>query len=197
MDGCLGCKSCVGQCPIKVDVPGFRSRFLEAYYGRYLRPAKDVVVARLESLLPLAAGAPRLVNALTNGWLGRHAARSLGLVALPELDAIDMQVVVAQRGLQLATLSALRALSESERRRSVVVVQDAFTTHYDSAVVLDFLELLQRLGFRPWLAPFRPNGKPQHVLGLLQQFRRTASRNAGMLKELADTGGASSAWTLR
>ena len=38
MDGCLACKSCVGQCPIKVDVPTFRSKFLELYYGRYLAP---------------------------------------------------------------------------------------------------------------------------------------------------------------
>src|SRR5687767_15620595 len=29
MDGCLACKSCVGQCPIKVDVPSFRAKFLE------------------------------------------------------------------------------------------------------------------------------------------------------------------------
>ncbi len=27
MDGCLACKACVGQCPIKVDVPAFRARF--------------------------------------------------------------------------------------------------------------------------------------------------------------------------
>ena len=30
MDGCLACKSCSGQCPIKVDVPTFRAKFLEA-----------------------------------------------------------------------------------------------------------------------------------------------------------------------
>src|SRR5690606_40737493 len=29
MMGCLACKSCVGQCPIKVDVPEFRSKFLD------------------------------------------------------------------------------------------------------------------------------------------------------------------------
>ncbi len=56
MDGCLACKSCVGQCPIKVDVPAFRSRFLEVYHGRYLRPVKDSLVATLERSLPLAAG---------------------------------------------------------------------------------------------------------------------------------------------
>jgi len=188
MDGCLACKSCVGQCPIKVDVPAFRSRFLETYYGRYLRPAKDTLVARLEAFLPLMARAPRLVNALTHSRLGRHMARRIGLVALPELDAIDMRATLKRKGVSVATPSALGALSEADRRKSVVVVQDAFTTHYDSAVVLDLLELLQRLGFRPWLAPFRPNGKPQHVLGLLDQFRRTAGLNAGMLSELASTG---------
>jgi len=188
MDGCLACKSCVGQCPIKVDVPAFRSRFLQAYYGRYLRPAKDHLVAKLESLLPFAAKAPRLANAATHSRLGRSASRSLGLVALPELGTIDLTAVLAQRGIRMATPQALGALPETERRKSVVVVQDAFTTHYDTTVVLDFVELLQRLGFRPWLAPFRPNGKPQHVLGLLEDFRRTARRNADMLKELANTG---------
>ncbi len=48
LDGCLACKSCSGQCPIKVDVPTFRSKFFELYYGRYLRPARDYVVGSIE-----------------------------------------------------------------------------------------------------------------------------------------------------
>lgn len=99
-----------------------------------------------------------------------------------------MKAELARKGVRVATAGELAALSADERGKSVVVVQDAFTTHYDSAVVLDWFELLQRLGFTPWLAPFRPNGKPQHVLGLLKNFQRTAERNASMLQELADTG---------
>jgi Fe-S oxidoreductase len=38
------------------------------------------------------------------------------------------------------------------------------------------------------LAPFRPNGKPLHVHGLLGPFERVAAKNAAMLRELADTG---------
>ena len=52
MDGCLACKSCSGQCPIKVDVPSFRAKFLELYYGRYLRPMRDHMVGSLEPMLP-------------------------------------------------------------------------------------------------------------------------------------------------
>ncbi|MCJ0764223.1 D-2-hydroxyglutarate dehydrogenase YdiJ [Variovorax terrae] len=188
MDGCLACKSCVGQCPVKVDVPAFRSRFLEAYHGRYLRPARDYLVGGLEAMLPWALKTPRLANALTHSRLGHRVARSLGLVALPALGTSDLRQALQARGVQVATAAALRALSGDERRKSVVVVQDAFTTHYDTRVVLDWFELLERLGFRPWLAPFLPNGKPQHVLGMLGTFGRTARRNAGMLNALAETG---------
>lgn len=188
MDGCLACKSCVGQCPIKVDVPAFRSRFLEAYHGRYLRPAKDFLVAGLESVLPAAAKAPRLVNAITHGPAGRGIARALGLVALPELATGSLRSALERAGVRIATPEALKALTPAEHARSVVIVQDAFTTHYDPAVVQDFCELLQRLGFRPWLAPLQANGKPQHVLGFLARFERTARRNAARLRELEATG---------
>lgn len=188
MDGCLACKSCVGQCPIKVDVPAFRSRFLEVYHGRYLRPMKDTLVASLESWLPAAARVPRLMNGLTQSAVGRNVLGTVGLVSLPAMSGIDLRETLSGRGVRMASSEALRSLSAAERGRSVVVVQDAFTSHYDTSVVVDWCELLLVLGFTPWLAPFRPNGKPQHVLGLLGRFERTAEANAGMLRELAATG---------
>ena len=54
--------------------------------------------------------------------------------------------------------------------------------------MLDLLDLLAALGFIPWLAPFRPNGKPLHVHGFLGRFERVAARNAGMLRALAAEG---------
>jgi FAD/FMN-containing dehydrogenase/Fe-S oxidoreductase len=188
MDGCLACKSCVGQCPIKVDVPSFRSRFLEVHHGRYARPLRDVLVASLESRLPLMARVPRLTNALLQGAFGKAALRRLGLVALPELSTTPLQAALARAGVRVASVAALQALGGDERRRSVVLVQDAFTSHYEAATVLDFCDLLQRLGFIPWVAPFRPNGKPQQVLGFLADFERTAAANASMLRALSETG---------
>lgn len=149
MDGCLACKSCVGQCPIKVDVPAFRSRFLESYHGRYLRPMKDALVASLEDWLPFLARAPRLFNGLTHSAPGRAVLGLAGLVALPALTGIDLMRQAALRGAKAASRSSLAALSAQDRRKSVVIVQDAFTTHYDTAVVLDLCELLVLLGFQP------------------------------------------------
>ena len=55
MAGCLACKSCAGQCPVKVDVPEFRARFLELYHSRYLRPLKDYFIGSLEFTIPTLA----------------------------------------------------------------------------------------------------------------------------------------------
>lgn len=70
----------------------------------------------------------------------------------------------------------------------MVVVQDAFTSHFEPGLVLDLLDLLTALGFKPWPAPFRPNGKPLHVQGFLGRFERVATRNAAMLRALAAEG---------
>ena len=70
----------------------------------------------------------------------------------------------------------------------MVLVQDAFTSWYETHVVLAVLDLMRAIGFRPFVAPFRPNGKPLHVHGFLGAFTRAASRNASMLRDLAATG---------
>ena len=67
-------------------------------------------------------------------------------------------------------------------------MQDAFTSYYETPLVLDLIDLIQALGFRPWLAPYRPNGKALHVHGFLGAFERIASANTAMLRDLAATG---------
>ena len=90
--------------------------------------------------------------------------------------------------MRIATPEMLAALPAEERARSVVLVQDAFTSWYEPRVVLAVLDLMRAIGFRPFVAPFRPNGKPLHVHGFLGAFTRAASRNASMLRDLAATG---------
>lgn len=188
MDGCLACKSCAGGCPVKVNVPAFRARFLEIYHARYLRPAKDHAVAVLEQALPIAARLPRLHDAVVGSPLGAAALRWLGMLDPPRLSGIDLRREIARRGVPLATPDALARLGPAERARSVVLVQDAFTTHYETGLVLDALGLLRLLGVTPWLVPYRPNGKALHVHGFLGRFERVAARNAAMLCDLAATG---------
>jgi Fe-S oxidoreductase len=169
-------------------VPAFRSKFFELYYGRYLRPVRDYVVGAIEHLVPWMARMPDLSNALAARGPGRAVLRAIGLVATPPLSGLDIAAEMKKRGVGLATPEALQALTPAERERSVVVVQDAFTSYYETPLLLDLVDLIQALGVRPWLAPYRPNGKALHVHGFLGAFGRVAAANAAMLEKLASTG---------
>jgi Fe-S oxidoreductase len=67
-------------------------------------------------------------------------------------------------------------------------VQDAFTSYYETSLLIDLVDLVQTMGHRPFLAPYRPNGKALHVHGFLGPFGRVAAANAAMLEELSATG---------
>ncbi|WP_305857968.1 D-2-hydroxyglutarate dehydrogenase YdiJ [Balneatrix alpica] len=189
MLGCLACKSCAGQCPIKVNVPEFRSQFLELYYGRYLRPLKDYLIGGLEMVIPTLAKFPALYNwPLKQAWVQRLLARYAGMVDSPLLSDISLQSGLEKLGVGLADAQTLARLSDEQKSRTVILVQDAFTSYFETQLVLDTLALLQKLGFNPLVAPFRPNGKPLHVHGFLSAFERTAAKQAELLNSYRDSG---------
>lgn len=185
MAACLACKSCTGQCPIKVDVPEFRSKFLALYHTRYLRPLKDHLVASLEYILPIAAKAPAIYNGITQlgpvKSLLRHVA---GFIDGPKLARRQLTKTNAP----FADLNTLKRLSETERANTVVIVQDAFTSYFESTLIFDLIEALRTLGFNPVLAPYSPNGKPLHVHGFLAAFKRTATKNAKKIQRYNELG---------
>ncbi|SDE18839.1 D-2-hydroxyglutarate dehydrogenase YdiJ [Paraburkholderia lycopersici] len=192
MAGCLACKSCAGQCPVKVSVPEFRARFLELYHTRYLRPLRDYLIGGLEFAVPRVAavpGARSIYNALMNARPVKSLlARGLGIVDSPLLSTGPWRDVLRRSGAEPATPGRIAMLGSAERRRSVIVVQDAFTRYFEMPVAAAFLELAARLDFKVFVAPYLPNGKPLHVQGFLPQFRRAARHNAAQLVALAQTG---------
>jgi len=187
MDTCLACKSCAGQCPVKVDVPAFRAKFLALYHTRYLRPVRDWLLALLESALPWLARAPRFVNALQTSAPAQYLLRRIGLTNIPTLSGINLATEARRAGFAMATPAAV-ATAAARGQQAVVVVQDAFTSHFETGLVLDTLRLLDKLGFHPLLAPYLPNGKPLHVHGFLGRFAQVAKKNAAMLRSLEAAG---------
>lgn len=189
MRGCLACKSCSGQCPIKVDVPEFRSKFLALYYTRYTRPLKDYLVGSLEFMLPVAVRVPWLYNFFMNAGLVRALfSRLVGFEDAPALTGINLSKTLEGLGVITASASNLATLTEAQKKKSVVIVQDAFTSYFDTQVVIDVARLLQTLGFNPLLAPYQANGKPLHVHGFLHKFKQIAKDNAQHLQAIADAG---------
>jgi len=188
MDSCLACKACAGQCPVKVNVPAFRSKFLEIYYGRYLRPLKDPLVAAIETLLPRMIGIGPFYNLLAGTAPGKWLMRLAGLTALPLLPKQSLSAAAHQLGIATADPERLAELPLSERARTVVFVPDAFTATFEPQVVLAAIRIARRMGLFPLLAAAHINGKALHVHGYLARFEKAASRTAQYLQKLSETG---------
>ncbi|MBF1994944.1 FAD-binding oxidoreductase [Serratia symbiotica] len=189
MSGCLACKACSTQCPIKIDVPDFRSRFLQLYHTRYLRPLRDYVVAGVESYTPLMAKAPKVFNFfLRQPWVREMSRSAIGMIDLPMLSSPTLRQQLSGHSAITTTLKQLAGLNAAQRARYVLIVQDPFTSYYDAKVVADFVQLVEKLGFKSVLLPFSPNGKAQHINGFLTGFARTARHTSDILNRVAQLG---------
>ncbi|GHE83070.1 D-2-hydroxyglutarate dehydrogenase YdiJ [Thalassotalea profundi] len=186
MSGCLACKACASQCPVKVDVPDFRARFVNLYHSRYFRPLKDHLVANVEVLTPLMAKTPALVNKVLSSKIYDKISQStIGYVDTPLLSIPTLSEQVKQCRYESFSLEKFTSMSLEQRKEYVFIVQDPFTSFYDADVVLNMMKLISKLGFKPVLLPFKPNGKPQHVKGFLKRFAKTAKNTSEFLNQLS------------
>ncbi|WP_041933981.1 D-2-hydroxyglutarate dehydrogenase YdiJ [Gloeothece verrucosa] len=189
MSGCLGCKACVSQCPVHVNIPEFKARFLELYHTRYLRPWRDYLMGNIEMIASWQANSPQLFNLITHNALTYWVSQQLlGLVYLPQLSEFTLQQGLRERKAPLLDLKQLSQLTKPEKSNSVILLQDAFTSFYESQLVLDTYYFLDRLGYTVYIAPFFPNGKPLHVKGFLKQFQSRVKKNIEYLTQLNNLG---------
>ena len=138
---------------------------------------------------PLMAKAPGMVNYfLKQQWVQKATERTIGMVDVPLLSQPTLKQELAGHSATLFELEALERMTPEVRARHVLVVQDPFTSYYDAPVVRDLIRLIEKLGFRPLLLPFKPNGKPQHIKGFLRSFAKTAANSAQFLNRLHHLG---------
>ncbi|TMO82293.1 hypothetical protein CWC16_00575 [Pseudoalteromonas sp. S3776] len=185
MDECLACKACTTSCPIKVDVPTFRARFLNYYHSYYARPLKDYLVANIESSAPVMSKFARVINPIVKtNLVSSLIKKTVGYVDTPQLSVPSLEKRVAKA--HKFDFELLNSLSSEEQNDYVLIVQDPFTSFYEAELVQSFITLIIALGKKPMLLPFKPNGKAQHVKGFLHEFKVTAKNAAEFLNKLAD-----------
>ena len=185
LQGCLACKACSSQCPVKVDVPKFRAQFFDVYYKRYMRPATDYLVAGIEQGLPMMATMPRLINTVSqNGFSQWLIKKTLGYIDAPSLSVPTLKQSLKGHRATSYTLDSLKAIPLAKREQYVAIVQDPFNSYYDAQLVFKLVKFVEKLGLKPVLLPYKPNGKPIHIKGFLNRFASTAKDSADFLNQI-------------
>ncbi len=181
MAGCLGCKACATQCPVHVDIPTMRSRFLDIYHRTYRRPVRDHLVARAEDMAPWMARFAMLARPALASAPGRHLARRLGLADLPVPARRTGLAICRERGHLVTRRWADARKQLANATNGVAVMPDAFTGYYERDTLPAACDLIAASGATPVVLPFMPSGKALHAQGFMAQHRR-ASR--ALLKAL-------------
>src|SRR5579872_1469340 len=175
LSGCLSCKACTNQCPLNVDVPDFKSKFLAHYHQRYARKLRDYLIANTEKIARLQAKFPKIFN-----WFSKNKITRLLFSHCFKL--IDLPIATVTKTVSFQTLSTSVTLPSN----SIILLQDAFTSFYEKQVLNASYQFFTSLGFSVYDAPFFENGKPLHVMGFLKRFSRLAKNNIEYLRKLAD-----------
>ncbi len=167
MKGCLSCKACTSECPVHVNIPEMKSRFLEKYHTRYRRRVRDYMMASLELLAQYAAKFPHVANPILQNPLARLILRKCGLVDIPRFTKAP--------GIYMPQVT---------QPRSVILLQDAFTSFFDSKVIASVRSVLEKLGYQVLVPEFFASGKAQHVLGFRKSFINQIHHNRQVFEKL-------------
>ncbi len=192
LSSCLGCKACTSQCPLNVDIPDLRGKFLAHYYSRYPRKLRDYLIGHTEKISQWQSRFSFISNVITQNSLSRFLVKHcFQLVDLPRIDTTRWARCA------LPTLP----LPQKKRRvgkaqyapqalppNSIILIQDALTSFYDKKVLIASYHFFTSLGLTVYIAPFFPSGKPLQVKGFLNSFSKIAKKNIGYLREIAQLG---------
>ncbi len=181
LDLCLACKGCKGDCPVKVDMATYKAEFLHHYYRRRLRPRQAYALGLIPVWARLAAGAPRLTNALV------HAP------VLSRLVKVAGGVAQAREAPPFAERTFSDWFASHEPAHGgvprVLLWADTFTNFFEPEIGVAAVEILESAGFDVVVPP--PSlccGRPLYDYGMLTLARRYLSQVLDSLREEIQAG---------
>lgn len=179
MNLCLSCKACKSECPSNVDVAKLKAEFLQAYYAKRARPVGHLLLKHIHRLAPWAA---RFAGA--NNWLAR---RSWFRRALEGVAGIDRRRSLPEWHRDHFRRWFARTRSAERGTRSVVLLDDCFTTFQEPHIGRAAVRVLERAGFTVELAGVCC-GRAQLSKGFLTDARKLAQEGIAKLDRFAAAG---------
>jgi Fe-S oxidoreductase len=182
LDLCLSCKGCSRDCPTGVDMASYKAEVLHQSYRRRLRPRPHYALGQLPRWADVAARAPRLVNAVLDSRLGGALAKwGAGVDQRRSLPAFAPHT--------FREVWATRRQPPADGRPPVALWVDSFTDHFDPAVAVATVQVLEAAGYRVEVPGADTCcGLTWITTGQLDAAKRILGRTISRLAATADAG---------
>jgi FAD/FMN-containing dehydrogenase/Fe-S oxidoreductase len=177
---CLACKACVTECPSNVDLARLKTELRFARHRAEGVPLIDRLIASADRLGRLGCAMPKLANTL----LGNRGARRLLAAAV----GFDVEAPIPGFARERFDRWFRRRVAAGDGRRGRVILwDDTWVRYHEPDVGQAAVAVLESAGFEVCLAEGRVCcGRPAASRGVLDEVRRAAAHNIGLLLETTE-----------
>ena len=182
LDLCLQCKACKSECPSNVDMAKLKAEVLyQRYKGRRV-PLGSLLLGHIHHLNPIGSATAPLAN-----WTLRQPAFKWLLEKAAGIERRRTLPTFAHNHFRKWFKRHARSASAG-RRRSVVLLDDCFTTYNTPEIGRAAVNVLEAAGYRVELAGLTCCGRPAISKGLLGLGRELGQENIKKLAAFAAAG---------
>ncbi len=181
LDLCLGCKGCVHECPVNVNIPAYKSEFLHHHYAFRPRPMSAYSLGLIGYWTEYLGRRPRLLNFVTQTPLLCNVTKlALGMTQRRRLP------VFAQR--PFTQWEASQPQSSGQEKR-VALIPDVYNNFFTPRALIAAKKLLEYWGFSVVTTTGRV-GSVRSLLhfGMLTLAKNEFLRYVRLLREYASAG---------
>ncbi|HEV3142771.1 MAG TPA: FAD-linked oxidase C-terminal domain-containing protein, partial [Gemmataceae bacterium] len=192
MDLCLQCKACKTECPSNVDMAKLKAEFLHSYYSHRSRPFGHQLLAYVHRLYPLMSQFAPLAKLANHSRLSRWLLEKIGGIdhrrSLPDVHFHDFRRWFGKHRRKSIALASRNPKSEIRNPKSVLLLDDCFTTFQEPEIGKTAVKILELAGYEVDLAGGICCGRALISKGFLTQAREMIAQALPILEQRLQDG---------
>jgi len=166
LEGCLGCKACITQCPVSVDIPAVKAKFYHQYFLKRRRKMIQYFLAYSEEINLWLAKFPKISNKLLTLKFTKTILKIIGLRDLPFLKEKTYKQI------------------KTNHDKTICILADWITQCYSPELITAFQNILNKLEYNVIIRNDIKNAKAFYNQGMLEKFHAITQKSVEQLYQL-------------
>jgi FAD/FMN-containing dehydrogenase/Fe-S oxidoreductase len=183
LDLCLECKACKAECPSQVDMAKLKYEFLQHYHDTHGTPLSYLAMGNAHRTAPIGRAAAPVANRI----LPLKPVRWM-LEKLLKVDRRRVLPLYADMTFEHWFRNRKKDQPANPEKPVVALYADTWAMYHDTHVGVAATQVLEALGYRVELVPYRCCGRPLISKGLLRSAKKQAQKNVTALYDYVKRG---------